>query len=162
MTYPPAVYTGDTGLVNAWLRPNGSPPELDLAAGGQCHSLATGQQTGGNFGLYRWEMGPAVGGPAPHFHKTMTESFYVLDGEVEFFEGNDWVAGHAGDFVHVPEGGIHGFRNVADAPASMLILFTPGAPREDYFETLVDKARTEAMTAEDWTAFFLRHDTYWT
>ena len=27
----------------------------------------------------------------------------------------------------------------------MLLLFTPGAPREDYFETLADAARRDAM-----------------
>ena len=27
----------------------------------------------------------------------------------------------------------------------MLLLFTPGAPREDYFETLADAARRSAM-----------------
>ena len=162
MSYPAPLYTGDGGLVSATLRPTGTAPDLDLSPGGQCHYLATGAQTGGKFGLYRWEMGPASGGPAPHFHRSITESFYVLGGEVEFFEGNDWVTGHPGDFVHVPEGGVHGFRNSSPEPASMLILFTPGAPREDYFETLIDKAKTSAMTPEDWTAFFLRHDTYWT
>ena len=34
-----------------------------------------------------------------------------------------------GDFLFVPEGGIHGFRNESGAPASMLLLFAPGAPR---------------------------------
>jgi hypothetical protein len=29
----------------------------------------------------------------------------------------------AGDFLHVPEGGVHGFRNDSDAAATMLILF---------------------------------------
>ena len=43
----------------------------------------------------------------------------------------------------------------------MLLLFTPGAPREDYFETLADAARREAMGEDDWAAFFLRHDTFW-
>ncbi|SNR92929.1 hypothetical protein [Blastococcus mobilis] len=43
----------------------------------------------------------------------------------------------------------------------MLVLFTPGAPREDYFETLADAARRDAMSPEDWTEFFLRHDTFW-
>jgi hypothetical protein len=43
----------------------------------------------------------------------------------------------------------------------MLLLFTPGAPREDYFETLADAARREAMGEEDWAQFFLRHDTFW-
>jgi hypothetical protein len=40
----------------------------------------------------------------------------------------------------------------------MLILFTPGAPREDYFE----RVRTaSAMTEEERAEFFLRHDTFW-
>ena len=43
----------------------------------------------------------------------------------------------------------------------MLLLFTPGAPREDYFETLADAARREAMGEDDWAAFYLRHDTFW-
>ena len=56
---------------------------------------------------------------------------------------------------------MHGFRNESGQPASMLLLFTPGAPREDYFQTLADDARREAMTTDDWTEFFLRHDTFW-
>jgi oxalate decarboxylase/phosphoglucose isomerase-like protein (cupin superfamily) len=67
----------------------------------------------------------------------------------------------AGDFLYVPEGGIHGFRNTSGEPASMLILFAPGAPREDYFETLADAARREAMDEQARTDFYLRHDTYW-
>jgi hypothetical protein len=43
----------------------------------------------------------------------------------------------------------------------MLLLFTPGAPREDYFETLADTARRAAMDDADRAAFFLRHDTVW-
>jgi quercetin dioxygenase-like cupin family protein len=162
MSYPAPLYTGDGGLVNATLRPHDAAPELDLASMGGAHYLATGESTGGKFGLYRWQMGADPTGPAPHFHRTITESFYVLDGEVRLYDGSQWLTGVAGDFLHVPEGGIHGFRNESGAPASMLILFTPGAPREDYFETLVDAARTSVMTQEDWTEFFLRHDTFWT
>ena len=44
----------------------------------------------------------------------------------------------------------------------MLILFAPGAPREDYFETLARVGRGLVMTEEEKTAFYLRHDTYWT
>ena len=46
--------------------------------------------------------------------------------------------GH-GDFLYVPPGGVHGFRNKADEPASMLMLFAPGAPREHYFEGLAEQ-----------------------
>jgi mannose-6-phosphate isomerase-like protein (cupin superfamily) len=106
-------------------------------------------------------MGPHPSGPAPHFHRSITESFYVLSGAVRLFDGAHWVDARDGDFLFVPEGGVHGFRNESGEPASMLLLFTPGAPREDYFETLADAARREAMDEGDWTDFYLRHDTFW-
>jgi hypothetical protein len=40
----------------------------------------------------------------------------------------------------------------------MLLMFAPGAPREDYFETL---AAREPMSEEERAEFMLRHDTYW-
>ena len=106
-------------------------------------------------------MGPAATGPGPHFHRGITESFYVLEGTVRLHDGERWLDGGPGDFLHVPEGGVHGFRNESGEPASMLLLFTPGAPREDYFETIADAARRRAMSPGDWTEFFLRHDTFW-
>jgi len=106
-------------------------------------------------------MGSSSGGPDPHFHRTISESFFVLSGEVRLYDGQRWVGATAGDFFYVPEGGIHGFRNESGEPATMLILFAPGAPREDYFETLADAARREAMDEEQRAEFFLRHDTYW-
>jgi hypothetical protein len=53
---------------------------------------------------------------------------------VKLYDGRDWIDGHQGDFVYVPPGGVHGFRNEAGEPASILMLFAPGAPREAYFE----------------------------
>ncbi len=85
----------------------------------------------------------------------------MLSGTVRLFDGTKWLDGEPGDFLYVPEGGIHGFRNESGEPASMLLLFTPGAPREDYFETLADKARRDAMDGPAWAEFFLRHDTFW-
>jgi quercetin dioxygenase-like cupin family protein len=106
-------------------------------------------------------MGPGPSGPGPHFHRGITESFFVLSGSVRLHDGERWLDGHPGDFLHVPEGGIHGFRHESGEPASMLLLFTPGAPREDYFETLVDAARRAVTDEADWAAYFLRHDTFW-
>jgi mannose-6-phosphate isomerase-like protein (cupin superfamily) len=103
-------------------------------------------------------MGPGRGGPDPHFHRSITESFYVLSGTIRLHDGSDWVDGRPGDFLFVPQGGVHGFRNESGEPATMLILFTPGAPREDYFERV---ATTSAMTEEERAEFFLRHDTFW-
>ena len=161
MSYPQERYHGAAGEVSAWMRPAGQAPELGRPEGNQVHYLATTEQTGGEFGLYRWDFGPQVSGPDPHFHRTISESFFILSGTVRLFDGKDWVDTTAGDFLHVPVGGIHGFRNESGERASMLLLFAPGAPREDYFETLFDAARREAMAEQERTEFFLRHDNHW-
>jgi mannose-6-phosphate isomerase-like protein (cupin superfamily) len=91
----------------------------------------------------------------------MSESFYVLSGAVKLYDGHEWIEGHPGDFLFVPEGGIHGFRNESGAPASMLILFAPGADREDYFETLARVGKGSVMDDDERASFYLRHDTFW-
>jgi mannose-6-phosphate isomerase-like protein (cupin superfamily) len=161
MSYPDPRYHGDTGEVAARLRRAEAEPELPNTTGGAAHYLATGASTHGQFGLYRWDMGPSQGGPDPHFHRTISESFFVLSGTIGLYDGRAWVDAHPGDFMFVPEGGVHGFRNESGEPASMLILFAPGAPRENYFETLVEVAKGKTMSEQEWTDFFVRHDTYW-
>ncbi|MGH9245299.1 MAG: cupin domain-containing protein [Acidimicrobiales bacterium] len=163
MSYPEARYLGDTGEVSAVYRPAATEPELQTPGGGSAHYLATGASTNGQFGLYRWNMGPEPSGPGTHFHKTISESFFIIDGTIRLFNGERWVDATAGDFLFVPEGGLHAFRNESGVPASMLILFAPGAPREGYFEGLVELAASGHLPAEeDWAEFCLRHDTYWT
>ena len=158
MSYPDPRYFGEAGEVSAVLRPAAEPPDLHLGGGGAARYLATGESTGGQFGLYRWDMGPQSRGPATHFHRTISESFFILAGEVRLYDGRSWTTAGAGDFLFVPEGGLHAFRNDSSEPASMLILFAPGAPREGYFEGI----RTLAELSDDErAAFFLRHDTYW-
>ncbi|HET7496019.1 MAG TPA: cupin domain-containing protein [Candidatus Limnocylindrales bacterium] len=161
MSYPPPRYDGDTGLVNARLRRADAQPEVRYASGGTASYLATGESTGGQFGLYRWDMSAAQSGPDPHFHRSISESFFVLSGTMRLHDGTNWVEAGAGDFLFVPEGGIHGFRNDSGEPSSMLILFAPGAPREDYFETLARVSQGMTMTPDERAAFMLRHDTFW-
>jgi mannose-6-phosphate isomerase-like protein (cupin superfamily) len=161
LEYPEPRYDGDSGLKNATIRSAGHAPELTYPSGGTAHYLATGGSTDGGFGLYRWEMAAEPSGPEPHFHRTIAESFYVLSGSIRLFDGERWTDGAPGDFLFVPEGGIHAFRNESGEPASMLILFVPGAPREDYFETLAHIAEGMVLTDDERSAFFLRHDTYW-
>ncbi len=83
-----------------------------------------------SFGLYKVDMGPKAPGARTHFHRSISESFYVLSGEVELYNGERWVTGRQGDFLYVPVGGLHAFKNDGDDPVSMLMLFSPGAPRE--------------------------------
>jgi mannose-6-phosphate isomerase-like protein (cupin superfamily) len=158
--YPPDQYHGDTGEPSARWRP--ADAEHDLDGGTTVDYLATGASTSGRYGLYRWSMGPEPSGPEAHFHRSISESFFVLSGKIRLYDGRTWVEGHPGDFLYVPEGGLHGFRNESGAPAAMLILFAPGAPREAYFEGLAEIGRTCARPSpEEMAEFYRRHDTYW-
>jgi mannose-6-phosphate isomerase-like protein (cupin superfamily) len=161
MSYPEPVYLGDKGEATATYRAAGHEPEITYANGNTAHYLATGASTGGLFGLYRWDMGPEPSGPGPHFHRSLAESFYILRGTVRIYDGSRWIDTSPGDFVHVPIGGIHGFRNESGEPASMLLHFAPGAPREGYFEGLAEFARSGQPSAEELAAFYLRHDNHW-
>ena len=112
-------------------------------------------------GVFRWTMGERRSGPDPHFHRTMSESFFVLSGQVRIFDGRTWVECGASDFVHVPPGGVHGFRNESGAPADMLILFAPGAPREAYFEELAEISTSgRQLDDAEWVELWSRHDQY--
>jgi mannose-6-phosphate isomerase-like protein (cupin superfamily) len=157
--YPEQKYWGEDGEVSAVYRPATTPPAIGESGTGKdaTHYLATTDTTRGEFGLYRVEMRPRAGGPKKHFHKRISESFYVLDGTVRVFDGVQWVDTRKGDFLHVPQGGLHAFRNDSDAPADMLLLFTPGAPREEYFEQVSQLAHA---SEEERAAFFDRHDSY--
>lgn len=61
------------------------------------------------------------------------------------------------DFLYVPPGGIHGFRNEADELTSILMLFAPGAPREHYFEGM---AKLGDMTDEERHEWFIANDNF--
>jgi mannose-6-phosphate isomerase-like protein (cupin superfamily) len=163
MSYPPDTYHGTGGEPSAVLHPHDAAPDITNLPSNDVHYLANGHTTGGQFGLYRWTFGPKASGPKAHFHRGISESFYILDGTVRLFNGERWVDATAGDFLYVPQGGIHAFRNESGAPAAMLLLFTPGAPREEYFETLADIAqgRRARMSPAERAEFMLRHDTYW-
>jgi quercetin dioxygenase-like cupin family protein len=161
MSYPPVRYHGDGGEVSARIRPHDARPEIEQAGGGSVHYLATGESTGGDFGLYRWNFGPQRSGPDPHFHRTISESFFVLTGVVSLYDGAGWTDAGPGDFMHVPAGGVHAFKNQTGEPASMLLLFAPGAPREEYFETLAAVGHGRQLTEAERADLYERHDNIW-
>lgn len=125
-------YLGE-GDVSAVYRPVTDLPGL-VGPISSMQFVAPGSVTRRQSGLFRRDMRPHSGGPEPHFHRTFSESFYILSGTVRLYDGERWLEAHAGDFLYVPKGGIHAFSQDAAEPASMLILFAPGTPRERYFQ----------------------------
>ena len=152
-------YAGEGGEISAVLVESDGSRKAVMRSGTVGRFIAPGSLTDGRFGLFRWEMPARSGGAGPHFHRTFSESFYVLAGTVRLFDGRAWTDAGSGDFLYIPDGGIHGFRNDSDAAASMLILFAPGAPRERYFEELAEiGAAGRELTSEEWAEVYARHD----
>lgn len=87
MSYPDPRYFGDRGEVSAKLRVASEEPDLTIGLSTVVRYLTTGASTNGHFGLYRFDMGPQTPGAAAHFHRTMSESFFVVSGTVQLFNG---------------------------------------------------------------------------
>jgi len=86
--------------------------------------LATGEQTGGAFALVdeRATRGESV---PLHRHPDDMESFYVVEGEITLYVGDEpGVRAGPGSFAHLPGGTVHGFRIESDE-ARYLIHTTP-------------------------------------
>jgi quercetin dioxygenase-like cupin family protein len=92
----------------------------------------------------------------PHLHRAQSDSFYVLEGELEFLIGGRVVTATAGSYVLSPPGVVHGFRNVSEKPARVLNIHTPGGFVE-YRRELAD-LRAQGIEPDD--DFFERHDIF--
>ena len=67
----------------------------------------------------RWE------GVYPHYHDDHVDSFFVLDGEVDFLLGDETARASTGTYVAAPPNVTHGFRPIA--PARFLNMHAPDA-----------------------------------
>jgi quercetin dioxygenase-like cupin family protein len=76
-------------------------------------------------------------GVDPHFHKGHSDSFYVLEGEVEFHTADGPRRGGPGTFFSAPRNVEHGFRNPGPGPLRVFNLHTPPGG-------FVDRARRRA------------------
>jgi quercetin dioxygenase-like cupin family protein len=56
-----------------------------------------------------------------HMHRNEDESFYVVEGEMTFYVGEERVKAGAGAFVYGPRGVPHGFEVEGTAPARILL-----------------------------------------
>jgi quercetin dioxygenase-like cupin family protein len=122
-----------------------------------------GEPVGGNMikvarselSLLEFELSPG-GGVQPHFHMEHSDSFYILEGEVEFHVGDEIVNGTVGTYVLAPPNVVHYFRNVSDRPARLLNLHTPGGFAE--YRRELERLRVQGVEPD--VDFFERHDIF--
>lgn len=95
-----------------------------------------GKDTKGDLSLLDVTSQPQ-GGPPLHTH-TWQETFYVLDGEYEFYgaEPSDTLKATAGSVIHVPSEVIHTYKNVGSTPGHYLLILDPAGSSEKFFEEL--------------------------
>lgn len=104
-----------------YVRPPGEGDTLSVA-GDLYRILAEGTTTGGRC-FFCHAIVPPGGGSPPHVHHHDAEAFYVLKGEMTFYNletGTSSVAG-PGTFAYLPEMIPHRFGNESEEPVEMLI-----------------------------------------
>ena len=93
----------------------------------------TSEDTGGAYSVAE-EVSPPQGGPPPHIHSQEDETFYVLEGEVEFLLGEDTIVAGAGSCAYAPRGTLHTFKNVGTSPSRVLFVLNPGGFERFFLE----------------------------
>ncbi|WP_328613673.1 cupin domain-containing protein [Amycolatopsis sp. NBC_00355] len=110
--------------------------------------LADVSQTGGHLSTNRASLGRGRDGATPHFHTASAEMFFMLDGELEVLQDEEVVTVRTGDMLFVPPHTTHAFGATSRSAADVLIVFTPGVERFEYFRMIDRIRRGEASPAE--------------
>jgi quercetin dioxygenase-like cupin family protein len=106
---------------------------------------AAAEQTAGAYSIIE-DLAPKGSGTPLHRHREDDEAFYVLDGKMTFYLGNDEpIPASAGSFVHIPGGTVHAFR-VDSETARYLIITTP--QHERFYRAIAEPAQTRSMPPE--------------
>ena len=90
---------------------------------------ASATTTHGSFGFVEASVPPG-GGPVAHVHRRSDEAFYLMYGELELLAGDRIFTARSGDFIFVPRGTRHRFRNTGLHTAKLLTMFCPGGAEE--------------------------------
>lgn len=133
-----------------FLRPAGTAPAL-YGPGDIYSLLVTGKESNNVF--FQFEaIVPEGGGPPPHVHSREDETFYIVSGSLEVLIGDMAYRAKAGDFVYIPRGTVHGFKNVGTGTAVQLVTLSPSGLEEffqEVFPAVKDrKAASPPITEE--------------
>ncbi|UOQ55213.1 cupin domain-containing protein [Hymenobacter cellulosivorans] len=97
--------------------------------------LASGQDTAGAYATIDMLVPPG-GGPGPHAHADIEETFFVVEGEVEVKSEFGTTVATAGSYIRIPKGGVvHGFKNKSAQPARLLCTVVP-AGLDEFFQEI--------------------------
>jgi quercetin dioxygenase-like cupin family protein len=104
-----------------------------LAANNRVATIKTGRE---ELALIEFELQAGFVGPDPHSHDDHIDSFYVLEGEVDFFVEDEWHSAPAGSFLAAPIGVTHTFANRDGQHARLLNIHAPSVGFHDWLREM--------------------------
>ena len=84
---------------------------------------ASSEQTGGKYSVVEI-LAPDGYGSVVHVHHREDEGFYILEGEMNFYVGDQMIKAHPGSYLFGPRDVPHAF-TVESGPARLLFVFSP-------------------------------------
>lgn len=100
------------------------------------HITKTPAETNGQSLEMEWELLPKAGGTPVHIHPNATETYRVIEGQLELNVNGMWMLMQQGDSMTVPVGTPHTFRNPTDDLVRVYNTHSPAMQFGDYFEGL--------------------------
>lgn len=95
--------------------------------------LVTGTSTK-HTSMFDWTIPPGFA-TGEHVHRVQEETFYMLEGDCEWWVGGERIQATTGTFLFVPPGIRHNITNLSDKPARVLMTVSPPG-HERYFVEL--------------------------
>lgn len=101
-------------------------PVWDMAPGRPAVFKLLCDQTGGSIAVFEEVLPPGSGTPL-HIHYTSDEVIHFYSGKFIVRLGEETKQVGEGDWVFIPRGLLHGWRNVGDTDGRAFFIFTPGS-----------------------------------
>lgn len=102
-----------------------TPENARAIPGALFHFLASGEQTNNLFSLIYIEVHKGNEPPA-HTHQREDESYYILEGTLRFWIGEQIIDAKAGDFIYLPKGIPHKFELQCDCVKELMWITPAG------------------------------------
>jgi quercetin dioxygenase-like cupin family protein len=132
-------------------------PETIRIKGLELRFLQSKEETGGALDMFEMIVQPNSRMPVAHHHESWEEAVYGLSGVMSFrIDGRNLTLA-PGESLFVPRGVVHAFSNDTQAPASCLVVLTPGVLGPGYFREVAALLSIEPPDLLKMKEIMLRH-----